>query len=401
MMSGDTKSREGPQRFGMFGGRYVPEVLWTPFEQVASAYYEAVDDEQFCERRDRWTRTRVGRPTPLTRLEVLSDEVGGATIWAKREDLCQGGTFCITSALVQTLVADEMGKSRIIGETATGDFGVALGSAGAALGMGVLVFMGREAIERQQLNVARMRSLGVELVSVEGASTGRSHSMAEALRTIAVSSDESFYATSSLASPAPYPTVVGDALSVIGDECSRQVERRDLELEYVVAPVGSGSFAAGLFSAFLEEGGPQVVGVQAGGGEDGERDAASLVRGRPGVHLGTRSLVLQDEQGQIEAPQAEASGVVMPLAGPQHARWLQEGRVHYVTVPDLEARRAQQKLVETEGISASRETGYGLAYALKLAPTLRSDQNVVIGITGTGLRSLGNGLLQSDGDGSQ
>lgn len=397
-MDGESTSKRGRGRFGIFGGRYVPEVLWTPFEEVARAYGEAVEDEKFIARKRRWTSSRVGRPTPLTRLEALSDEVGGASIWAKREDLCQGGTFCITSAIGQALLAERMGKQRLFGETATGDFGVALGSAGAALGLEVVVFMGSQAIDRQSLNVARMRSMGVKLVSVEGASEGRGHAMAEALRTFSVSSSDAFYATSSLASPSPYPTVVGESLSVIGTECRRQIEQRELDVEYVVAPVGSGTFAAGLFSAFVDDKIPQVVGVQAGGDEEGARDAASLVRGRPGVHLGTRSLVLQDDQGQIQQLHADASGMVMPLAGPQHARWLQEGNVHYVTIPDREAKSAQEKLVGAEGISASRESGYGLAYAMKLAPTLRADQHVVVGISGSGLRNLGDGYDAVEGD---
>ncbi len=382
-------------RFGRFGGRYVPEALYTPFERVARAYREAVESDGFLRRQRRWRQMRVGRPTPLTHLEVLSQNTGGAQIWAKREDLCQGGSFCITSALTQALLAERMGKQQLIGETATGDFGVALGSVGAALGLDVAVFMGREAMEAESLNAARMQRMGVELIPVDSGARGRSQSMAEAIRNIAVTWEDTFYATSSLAGPAPYPAIVGSALSIIGTESRRQFQRRNIDPEYVVAPVGSGSFAAGLFDAFVDDG-PQLVGVQAGGTEEKARDSASLVRGRPGVYHGTYSLVLQDDEGQIQAPHADAAGMMMPVAGPQHARWLQDGVVHYVTVADEEARNAQKLLLRTEGILASRETGYALAYALKLAPMLGDDDHILFGITGSGLR----GITAQLGDGS-
>lgn len=242
-------------------------------------------------------------------------------------------------------------------------------------------------MQRESLNVTRMRRLGVEVSSVDGPSRGRSHAMAEALRQYTRRSEDTFYATSSLASPEPYPEMVGRSLAVIGEECRRQVREGDLEVEYVVAPVGSGSFAAGLFASFVDVG-PQLVGVQSAGEAGGSRHAASLVYGRPGVHLGTRSLVLQDDEGQIIAPHSDAWGLAMPVAGPQHARWLQQGEVHYVTVADDEARQARRQLAGAEGIWASRESGYGLAYALKLAPTLRPDQHVVVGISGAGVREL-------------
>lgn len=384
-------------RFGNFGGRYVPEVLWTPLERVSQAWTEAVEDDEFLRRLDRWQRMRVGRPTSLTHLEVLSSQIGGAQLWAKREDLCQGDSFCMTSAVTQALLARRMGKSRLIGETATGDFGVALGSVAAALGMDVAVFMSREAIEEESFNAARMTRMGVELLAVDSGGRGRSDSVARAFRALSVDWEETFYATSSLAAPAPYPQMVGQALSVIGDECNAQFGRRGIDPEYVVAPVGSGSFAAGMFDGFVDTGGPQLVGVQAGGAEDKTRDSASLVRGRPGVYHGTRSLVLQDDEGQIVAPHAEAAGMMMSVAGPQHARWLQEGKVHYVTVADDEARRAQKRLLRTEGILASRETGYALAYALKLAPTLGPEDHILFGITGSGIRGLAD-ATDANGD---
>ena len=398
-MSDDDHNQSSTDRFGMFGGRFVPEVLWTPLEEVAQAQREALDDEGFVERQRRWWDTRVGRPTPLSHLERLSRRVGGAQIWAKREDLAQGGNFCITSAITQALLARRMDKTRLIGETANGDFGIALGSVGAALDMDVVVYMSRGSIDDEPLNAAWMRRLGVDLRAVDGGAPGRSHSMAEALRNFSGQSGEAFYATSSLASPAPYPQLVGRALSVIGRECRNQLQEFTIQAEYAIAPVGSGSFAAGLFSGFVDATGAQIVGVQSGGDSDSSRDSASLVRGRPGVYLGTHSLLLHNQSGQIEAPHAAAAGMAMPIAGPQHARWLQEGRIHYVTIDDNEARRAQQRLLSDEGILACRETGYALAYALKLAPTLRQDEHIVLGITGSGIRGLEAEEFESNDEG--
>lgn len=387
-MSDSTPTRHHRHRFGIFGGRYVPEPLWTPLEEVDRAHREAVDDEEYRRWEHHLQTSRLGRPTPLTHLEALSSAIGGAQIWAKREDVVEGGTFCTTSALTQALVARRMEKKRLIGESATGDFGVALGIVGTGLGMKVTIFMGRSAIEEEPLNTARMRRRGVDVVAVDGAGRGRSKAMAESLRNYSISWNDAFYATSSLASPAPYPDIVSRGLSVIGRECQQQLDDQNIEVEYVVAPVGSGSFAAGLFAPMLEDGGPQLVGVQAGGEEDSARTAASLVRGRPGVHLGTRSLVLHDEEGQIVTPHADARGLAMPVAGPQHARWLQEGRVHYVMVDDEDAVVAQRRLAHAEGIVASREAAYALAYAVKLAPTLRADQHILAGISGSGVRDL-------------
>ena len=395
-MSEPTQYQKAREQFGIFGGRYVPEPLWTPLVELAAAHQEAIADEEYLRTERRWQYSRLGRPTPVTHLSSLSSLCGGAQIWAKREDLCEGGTFCATSALTQALIARRMGRQRLIGETATGDFGVALGSVGAAMGMDMTILMRRAAIEKEPVNAARMRRLGVELISVDGAGRGRSQAMAEALRQYSMDTEEAFYATSSLASPSPYPEMVARALAVIGEECRAQIAEENVELEYVIAPVGSGSFAAGLYGAFLQTGGPQLVGVQAGGENGTERSAASLVRGRPGVHLGTRSLVLQDEEGQILAPHSGARGLAIPVAGPQHARWLQEGQVHYVMIDDEKAVEAQQKLAQVEGIFASHETGYGLAYALKLAPTLRSEQHILVGISGAGLRELGEEPVQPE-----
>ena len=375
-------------RFGGFGGRYVPEALWAPLEAVSAGYRGIAGTPEFRALRGKWLHHRLGRPTPLTALPILSEKAGGAQIWAKREDLLAGGSFCATSALTQTLLAQAMGKREIYAESATGDFGVALGTVAAALGIGATVFMRKAALEGEVINARFMKRLGVEVVPVDGTGRGRSQAMGKALRCLAQQWKRAAYATSSLASPAPYPWIVARSLEVIGEESVEQAQAEGIEVEYVIAPVGSGSFAAGLFGPWLTRGGPQLVGVQSGGSDGQGRTAASLVQGRPGVFLGTRSMVLQDEEGQVLAPNSQARGLAMPVAGPQHARWLQQGRVHYVMVDDAEAQEARQALAHLEGILISREAACALAYALKVARTLEPDAHLLVGISGAGQREL-------------
>ena len=390
------------KRWGRYGGRFVPEVLWGPLQEVSRAYEEAMEERRFRALEERWRRDRLGRPTPLTRLVALSEEVGGAQLWVKREDLLDGGSFCGTSALRQALLAREMGKKEIIGETATGEFGIALGALGAAMGLDVTVFMGRAAIQSQKINVERMERLGVHLESVNGSSRGRSHAMAKALRRWASQGQEGrvFYATSSLASPDPYPQMVADALSVVGQECRDQLELEGVRPSALVAPVGSGSLAAGLFQPEIEgeseEGDALLVGVQSAGGEEQKRHAAVLRDGRSGIFLGTHSLVLQDDQGQVMTPHAKGWGVAMPVIGPQHAHWSEEGDAVYRQVDDETAVEARRKLALIEGIDASLESGYAMAEAMEMARDMDEDQHVVVVISATGVRGLGGESTRGD-----
>ena len=390
------------KRWGRFGGRFVPEVLWEPLEEVAQAYGEVMSDGRFRAMEERWRRDRRGRPTPLTHLASLSEEMGGAQVWVKREDLSDGGSFCSTSALRQALLARELGKNRLVGETATGEFGIALGAIGAAMGMEVTVFMGRAAIKNQAINVERMERLGVNLLSVDGSSRGRSHAMAKALRHWASESqtDHIFYVSSSLAAPDPYPTIIAEALSVVGQECRDQLELEGVEASALVAPVGSGSLAAGLFGPLMvEEGeeGPLLVGVQSAGGADQKRHAAVLRDGQPGIFLGTHSLVLQDDQGQVVTPHARGWGVAMPVIGPQHAFWSEEEMASYRQVADETAIEARERLAKVEGIDASLESGYALAEAMEIAQKRTSDEHVVVAVSGSGVRAL-NHAGMSDGE---
>lgn len=396
-------SEEDPQepgRFGRFGGRYVAEALWLPLEQLANAFDSAISDAEFIESVESWLDHRIGRPTPVSHFKTLSERVGGAQIWAKREDLCQGGSFVITSAVLQVMLAKRMGCNEVVAESGTGDFGVALGSIGAAMGIDVRVFMGREDQEQERLNIERMKRLGVVIETVDSTARGRKRSCSEALRYWAEHSERVLYCASSLAMPDPYPRILEYGLRAIGAETRVQLKRRGCVPEYVIAPVGSGSFAAGLFADFVNHSDIQLVGVEAGGDE--QRTSASLVQGSPGVFQGTMSYLLQDSDGQIIVPYSIAGGMCVPNVGPQHADWAERGRVHYVSINDEDACRAVQLLARTEGLLICLEAGHGLAYALKVAATLGSDEHIVVGITGSGERDFERLSAQSvDGVGHE
>lgn len=375
-------------RFGRFGGRYVAEALWTPLQQIAEAFEGAMADAAFMERFEELLDHRIGRPTPLTLLEKLSEETGGGRLWLKREDLCQGANFTSNLAAAYALLARRMGREWLVGETATGEFGVALASMGNSLGLKTRIFMGREDRDSEPLMVRRMEELGVALETVDSTLRGRKVACSEALRWWATHSASSFYCPSSLAAPDPFPRMSAFFLSVIGAETRVQVSRRGCSPEYIIAPVGSGGFAAGLFAEFVGEEMVQLAGVQAAGEGLSGRHAASVVAGRPGVFQGTYSFLIQDDDGQVLSPASVAGGLSVPNVGPQHAQWAEQGRVHYVAVTDEEAIEAVRTLLDAEGLLVSLETGHALAYALKLLPTLAEDQDVVVGVSGGGLRDL-------------
>ena len=280
-------------RFGRFGGRYVPEALWAPLERIALAYEDALRDPAFVDTFERWLDHRVGRPTPLSHLERISGD-GAGRLWLKREDLCQGGSYCINSATLQALLAQRMGMRQLICETGTGDFGVALGAVGAALGLDVVAYMGREDMQTERGRVAHMRRLGVHVEQVDAPHRGRRESTAEALRHWMSVSEHAMYCSSSLASPDPFPRMITWALRAIGAEARVQLRRRGHSPSYVIAPVGSGALAAGMFTEFLGDPDVHLIGVQAGGEPIAGRNAACLISGRPGVVQGTYSFALQD-----------------------------------------------------------------------------------------------------------
>lgn len=383
-MSGDAKLG----RFGRFGGRFVAETLWAPLQEVADAFELALADPAFLAQFDDLLERRVGRPTPLTPVAKLSEKFGGARLWLKREDLCAGASFSSNLAAAYALMALRMGRKTLIGESATGEFGAALGAMGNALGLKTRIFMGREDQDSEPLGVQRMKALGVQIETVDSPMRGRKMARAEALRFWGSLPEERFYCPSSLATPDPYPRMSAYFLSVIGAETRAQLARSGCVPEYLVAPVGSGGFAAGLFAEFSADEDMQLVGVQGAGEGLSGRHAASVVSGRPGVFQGVYSFLLQDDDGQVFSPASAAAGLAVANVGPQHAQWAEQGRVHYVAVEDREAYQAVQKLLREEGLLVSLESGHALAYAFKLLPTLEVGQDILVGISGAGERDL-------------
>lgn len=377
-------------RFGRFGGRYVAEALWAPLEEVALALDDALSSGALVERATRWLDQRAGRPTPLTPLDRLSAAWGsGVRIWVKREDLCQSGSFCVNAAVFQALLADLMGRDTLLTETATGDFGVALASIGRALGKQVHVYMSREDIDAEPLAIARLDALGAHVEPVDSAYRGRRNASAEARRQWLARHHEAFYCTSMLNSPDPYPRLIAQANRLIGAEARAQARRRGVTPSHVIAPIGTGGFAAGLLRDFLDDEGVTLTVVHAAGeGLDAGHHAASLLRGRFGVAQGCASIILQDDQGNLNTPYSRAAGLCAAMVGPQIAAWAEQRVIEVAAVTDDEARAAQRALLEHEGILASLEAAHALAHARRLLPTLDAPADVLVGISGEGSRDL-------------
>ncbi len=378
--------RRGPDRggrFGRFGGRYVPETLMTPLGELETAYHEARRDRAFGERLRGLARDYVGRPTPLTFAERLSDHAGGARIFLKREDLCHTGAHKINNTLGQGLLAARMGKRRIIAETGAGQHGVATATIAALLGLACEVYMGEEDMARQALNVFRMRLLGAEVRPVASGSRTLKDAMNEALRDWVTNVRSTYYCVGSTAGPHPYPMMVRDFQAVIGREVRRQLggERPDV----LIACVGGGSNALGLFHAFVADRDVRLIGVEAAGeGLETGHHAAPLTAGTPGILHGSLSYLLQDEDGQVQPAHSISAGLDYPGVGPEHA-WLKEtGRAEYVAVTDKEALEAFGLLARLEGIIPALESAHAIAHALKVAPTLPRRARVVVGLSGRG-----------------
>ncbi len=374
---------------GQFGGRHVSEALWGPLEALAQAHEQASRDDDFWAQYDHALGARGARPTPLVALPRLSASLGGATLWLKREDLGEGGSFCSSLALYMALIAKRMGRAGLVTESATGDFGVALGAAGAWLGLHVRVYMSREDLQREPAQARWMQRLGVELISVDAPGRGRRGACAEAMRYWLGCHHDTLYVTSMLASPDPYPTLIARALRVIGAEARAQLRRLQVAPSHLIAPVGSGGFAAGLLAPFMDTPEVALIGVQALGDPAHHKGGAPLLRGRPGVLHGTLSLTLQDAEGLVPWPHCAAAGMCMANVGPQHAWWASQEKVRYHAHTDLDAARAIDRLARQEGIVLALESGYALAHALQLAPSLAKDQHVLIGASGHGARDMG------------
>jgi len=383
--------RDGPDEtghFGNFGGRFVAETLMPLILELGSAYRVAKEDPIFAQEVARYFKNYVGRPSPLYFAERLTPQLGGAKIYFKRDELNHTGAHKINNCIGQILLAKRMGKSRIIAETGAGQHGVATATVCALIGFPCVVYMGEVDIARQQPNVFRMKLLGAEVVPVTSGARTLKDAMNEALRDWVTNVEDTYYLIGTVAGPHPYPEMVRDFQSVIGDEVRRQLS--DLEgkgrlPDTLVACIGGGSNAMGLFYPFLDDEEVTMIGVEAGGEGIGTgRHAASLNAGRPGVLHGNRTYLLQDSDGQIIEAHSISAGLDYPGIGPEHA-WLNEaGRVQYVSATDSEALEAFQLCAQLEGILPALEPAHALAYVIKIAPTLPSDHIIVMNMCGRG-----------------
>lgn len=372
--------------FGPYGGRFVSETLIFALEELAESYQRLSQDAEFRAEFDRDLAHYVGRPSPLYHAERWSREVGGAQIYLKREDLNHTGAHKVNNTIGQALLAKYMGKKRVIAETGAGQHGVASATVAARLGMECQVFMGEEDIRRQALNVYRMKLLGAEVISVKSGSRTLKDAMNEAMRDWVTNVDDTFYIIGTAAGPHPYPMLVRDFQAVIGREAREQHLSQTGKLpDALVACVGGGSNAIGLFHPFLNDAGVAMYGVEAGGhGVATGEHAAPLSDGSPGVLHGNRTYLMQDEAGQIIHTHSVSAGLDYPGVGPEHS-WLKDiGRVNYVAINDDEALDAFRKLTLVEGIMPALESSHAIAYAEKLAATMTPEQSIVVNLSGRG-----------------
>jgi len=372
-------------RFGLFGGRFVPETVMPALEELSSEFQRALKDPQFNAQLKSLSRDYVGRPTPLYHAAKLSEKWGGAAVYLKREDLNHTGAHKINNALGQALLVQRMGKKRVVAETGAGQHGVAVATAAALLGFTCTVYMGAEDIRRQELNVYRMKILGAEVIPVTSGSQTLKDATNEAIRDWVTNVRDSHYIIGSVVGPHPYPWMVREFQAVIGRECRRQILARTGRLPAaVVACVGGGSNAMGIFHPFLAD--PvRLVGVEAAGeGLAGGKHAASLNGGRPGVLHGAFSYLLQDDDGQVQLAHSISAGLDYPGVGPEHSYLKDTGRAEYVVAGDDEAVAAFHELTRTEGIIPALESAHALAYGRRLAGELGKGAQMIINLSGRG-----------------
>ncbi|MCG8596987.1 MAG: tryptophan synthase subunit beta [Kiloniellales bacterium] len=381
--------RAGPDErghFGMYGGRYVAETLMPPILDLERAYEEAKADPAFEAEFEHFSKHYVGRPSPLYFAERLTEHLGGAKIYFKRDELNHTGAHKINNCLGQILVARRMGKTRIIAETGAGQHGVATATVCARFGLPCIVYMGVEDIERQKPNVFRMKLLGAEVVPVTSGSRTLKDALNEALRDWVANAESTFYIIGTAAGPHPYPAMVRDFQSVIGRETREQIRTAEGRLpDTLVACIGGGSNAIGLFHPFLDDPDVRIIGVEAAGrGIESGQHAASLTAGEPGVLHGNRTYLLQDDDGQILEAHSISAGLDYPGIGPEHA-WLRDSkRVDYVAVTDREALDAFQLCCKLEGIIPALEPAHALAEVIRIAPDLPQDHIIVMNLCGRG-----------------
>jgi tryptophan synthase beta chain len=373
-------------RYGAYGGRFVPETLMGALNQLAEAYAQARADEEFQERLGYLLKHYVGRPSPLFHAERLTKAAGGAAIYLKREDLNHTGAHKINNAIGQVMLAQRMGKTRVIAETGAGQHGVATATACALFGIDCTVYMGEEDIRRQKLNVFNMRTLGAKVVPVTTGSRTLRDATNEAMRDWMGSSATTHYTIGSVVGPHPFPMIVREFQAVIGEEARAQcLERVGRLPDAVVACVGGGSNAAGMFAAFLEDDGVELIGAEAGGrGLKAGDHASSLTQGRPGVLHGSFSYVLQDDDGQTQDVHSISAGLDYPGVGPEHSYWKDIGRVRYESITDAEALEAYQATARNEGILPALESSHALAQALKESRRLGPGKVLIVCLSGRG-----------------
>jgi tryptophan synthase beta chain len=372
--------------FGVYGGQFVPETLMPALDELEVAYAEATRDPTFVATLQAYLKDYVGRPTPLYFARSLSERLGGARIYLKREDLAHTGAHKINNALGQGLLAARMGKPRLIAETGAGQHGVATATVGAMLKLKTVVYMGEDDINRQSLNVFRMKLLGAEVRPVSSGSRTLKDAINEAIRDWVTNVRDTHYLIGSAVGPHPYPTIVRDFQSVIGSETREQILRAEGRLpDVVVACVGGGSNAIGMFHPFLDDAGVRIVGAEAAGlGVTTGRHSATLSAGAVGVLHGARSYVLQDEHGQIVDTHSISAGLDYPGVGPEHSHLKDSGRVTYVGVTDDEAMAGFQLLCQTEGIIPALESAHAIWQGAEVARGLKSDRVVVVCLSGRG-----------------
>ena len=392
MISAPQAMPDAQGRFGPYGGRYVPETLVAPLEELEQVYAEARKDPAFQSELDSLLRNFAGRPTPLQFASRLSEHLGGPRIYLKREDLLHTGAHKINNCIGQGLLAVRMGKGRVVAETGAGQHGVATATVAARLGLTCTVYMGTEDMERQRLNVIRMRLLGAEVIGVDSGSRTLKDAINEAMRDWVTNIATSHYLLGSVLGAHPYPQMVRDFHKVIGEESREQMLKAEGRLpDLLVACVGGGSNAIGLFNAFLEDKSVRLLGVEAGGhgkslGEHASRLAAAegFAGARPGVLQGTYTYVLQTADGQISTTHSVSAGLDYPAIGPQHAWLADQRRAEYTAVSDEEAIQGAKTLARLEGIIPALESAHAIAELIKRAPKMKKDEIVILNVSGRG-----------------
>ena len=384
-------TKAAPGRFGVYGGRYVPETLMAALEELEREYEKAKRDRSFQRRLDEFLRTYAGRPTPLFFARRLTQKLGGAKIYLKREDLLHTGAHKINNCLGQALLVERMGKHRVIAETGAGQHGVATATVCALFGFECVVYMGTEDMRRQELNVFRMRMLGAEVRGVDSGSRTLKDAINEAMRDWVTNVHTTHYLLGSVLGAHPYPTMVRDFHRVIGREARAQILKAEGKLPTsIIACVGGGSNSIGIFYDFIKDKKVKFIGVEAGGcGEQLGEHAARFHGGSPGVLQGTYSYVLQDEAGQIAPTHSVSAGLDYPSIGPEHA-WLKEiGRAEYVSASDAEALEACTLLTRTEGIIPALESAHAVAEVIKRVPKMKKSEVIIVNISGRGDKDIG------------